>query len=97
MAVWPEQGLRTKPEVSEAEEDVGSADPEWLTALIEARLQERRGEWTRRVCRRRKCGGRCDRMYRDPWLWIRHSESQESCRMEIADNEVGDAESSDTD
>ena len=91
------KSLCTKPEVSETEEDDGSADPEWCRALIEARLQQLRGEWTRRVCRRRKCGGRCDRMYRDPWLWIRHREGQESCRMETADYEVGDAESSDAD
>ena len=74
-----------------------SEDPEWVTALVEARRKKLLGEWARRVCGRRRCGGRCDRMYRDPWLWIRHSESQESRRMEIADDEVGDEESSDTD
>jgi hypothetical protein len=74
-----------------------SEDPEWATALVEARRKKLLSEWTRRVCCIRRCGGRCDRMYRDPWRWIRHRESQESCRMEIADDEVGDEESSDTD
>ena len=67
-----------------------SEDPEWVTALVEARRQKLLGEWTRRVCGIRRCGGRCDRMYTDSWLWIRHSENQESCRMEIADDDDTD-------
>ena len=74
-----------------------SEDPEWATALVEARRKKLLGEWTHRVCGKRRCDGRCDQMYGDPWLWMRHSESQESCRMEIADDEVGDEESSDND
>ena len=61
-----------------------SKDPEWFAALVEARLKKLLGQWSRRICGGR-CGGRCDRMYRDPYEacpetgrkgygWIRHSE-----------------------
>ena len=59
-----------------------SEDPEWSSALFEARLKKLSGEWSRRICGGR-CGGVCDRMYRDPhkacpatgrtgYGWIRH-------------------------
>ena len=65
------QSRCTWKEVCKNEEDDCWVEPEWGTAFIEARLKKLSGEWARRVCGRRRCGGRCDRMYRDPWLWIR--------------------------
>ena len=72
------------------------ADPEWSEAFAQARLKKLSGTWTRYICSRGKCGGLCDRKYRDARNpntgWFRHNESPD-----IADDEAGDEESSDTD
>ena len=73
-----------------------SADPEWSEAFVQARLKKLSGTWTRYICSKRHCGGLCDRKYRDAWIpntgWFRHNESPE-----MANDEAGDEESSDTD
>ena len=70
--------------------------PEWSEAFVQARLKKLSGTWTRYICSRGHCGGLCDRKYRDVWIphtgWFRRNESPE-----IADDEAGDEESSDTD
>ena len=76
--------------------DDWGVDPEWSEAFAQARLKKRSGTWMRYICSRRKCGGLCDRKYKDAWIphtgWFRHNESPQ-----IADDEAGDEESSDTD
>ena len=73
-----------------------SEDPAWSEAFVEARLKKLSGTWTRYICSRGHRGGLCDRKYRDAWIpntgWFRRNESPE-----IADDEAGDEESSDTD
>ena len=56
-----------------------SLDPEWSEAFAQARLKKLSGTWTRYICSRGRCGGLCDRKYRDAWIpntgWFRRSES----------------------